>query len=187
MQRQGQEWKTPEEPWTKKAWMSKSQMKVMINCRDIILKHWVPHGQTITAAYYIEVLKTLWRAIARKWPELWANNSWLLHHDNATSTFGNRDSAVFGKNVHHCVGTLCLFSRFSIESLVFVPQDERSPQRSTFSVRGSHESGVWGGHEQHGRNRLSGGLPGKEIKKGKVHLSGRRVHWMVPWVIASTL
>ncbi len=31
------------------------------------------------------------------------------------STIGDRDSVVFGENIHHCVGTLCLFSQFSIE------------------------------------------------------------------------
>ncbi len=69
--------------------MPKSQTKAMIvkffDCCGTILKHWLPHGQTITAAYYSEVLKTLWRAITRKRPELWANNSWLLQHDNATA------------------------------------------------------------------------------------------------------
>ncbi len=54
------------------------------DCRGIILKHWVPHRQIITAAYYIEVLK-MWWAIARKWPELWASHSWLLHYDNTTA------------------------------------------------------------------------------------------------------
>ncbi len=71
---QSREWETSEEPRTKKARMSKSQTKSKIvtffDYRGIILKHWVPHGQTITAVYYIEVHKRLRQAIVRKQPEL---------------------------------------------------------------------------------------------------------------------
>ncbi len=49
----------------------------------IILKHWVHRDQTVNAAYYIEVLKRLWRAIETKRPELWKENNWLLHRNNA--------------------------------------------------------------------------------------------------------
>ncbi len=77
--------------------------------------------------------------------------------------FGDRDSAVFGKNVHHCIGTLCRFYQFSTEWLLFVLQDKRNPQESAFSVRGSHESSVWGGRKQPGRNGFPGVLPGMEI------------------------
>ncbi len=157
------------------------------DCRGIILKHWLPHRQTITAAYYIEVLETLWRAIARKQPELWANNSWLLHHNNAPAHLAIATWQFLAKMSTTGVGTLCLFSRFSTEWLRFVSEDERSLQGSAFSVRGSHESGARGGRGQPGRNGLPGVLPDMEIESGEVHLSGRRVHWRMPSMIVSTL
>ncbi len=48
----------------------------------IILKHWIPRGQTANAVQYIEMLKQLGWAIAAKRPELWKVNNWLLHRDN---------------------------------------------------------------------------------------------------------
>ena len=41
----------------------------------------VPTGQTVNQVYYLEVLKRLREKVRR--PELFANNSWILHHDNA--------------------------------------------------------------------------------------------------------
>jgi hypothetical protein len=36
--------------------------------------------------YYLEVLKRLREKVRPKQPELFANNSWILHHDNAPDT-----------------------------------------------------------------------------------------------------
>jgi transposase len=33
--------------------------------------------------YYLDVLKRLRESIRRKRPQLWRNNSWIIHHDNA--------------------------------------------------------------------------------------------------------
>jgi hypothetical protein len=43
----------------------------------------VPTGQTVNPVYYLEVLKRLREKVRRKRPELFANKSWILHHDNA--------------------------------------------------------------------------------------------------------
>ena len=40
-------------------------------------------GQTVNQVYYLELLKRLREKIRRKRPELFANNSWTSHHDNA--------------------------------------------------------------------------------------------------------
>ena len=43
----------------------------------------VPNGQTVNQVYYLEVLKRLREKFRRKQTELFANNSWILHHDNS--------------------------------------------------------------------------------------------------------
>ena len=42
----------------------------------------VPTGQRVNQVYYLEVLKRLREKVRRKRPEIFANNSWILHHDN---------------------------------------------------------------------------------------------------------
>ena len=49
----------------------------------IVQKEFVPPGQTVNAAFYVEVLKRLQENVRRKRPDQWRNNTWLLHHDNA--------------------------------------------------------------------------------------------------------
>jgi len=46
-------------------------------------KSLVPTGQTVNQVYCLEVLKRLHEKVRQKRPELFANNSWILHHDNA--------------------------------------------------------------------------------------------------------
>ena len=55
------------------------------NCiiRWIVRYEFVPTGQTVNQGYYLEVLKRLSEKVRRKRPERFANNSWILHNDNA--------------------------------------------------------------------------------------------------------
>ena len=46
-------------------------------------KEFVPPGQTVNAAFYVEVLKRLKKRVARIRPEI--ASTWVLHHDNAPS------------------------------------------------------------------------------------------------------
>ena len=50
--------------------------------KGTVHKEFVPPGQTVNAAFYVEVLKCLWEKVRRKRPDQWRNNTWLLHHDN---------------------------------------------------------------------------------------------------------
>ena len=54
-----------------------------LNLKGIVLYKFVPTGQTVNQVYYLEVLKRLREKVRRKRPELFASNSWILHHDNA--------------------------------------------------------------------------------------------------------
>ena len=39
----------------------------------------------ITTEYYLVIMRRMREAIRQKRPDLWANSSWILHHDNAPS------------------------------------------------------------------------------------------------------
>jgi len=54
-----------------------------LDIRGIVHYEFVPTGQTVNQVYYLEVLKSLREKVRRKRPELFANNSRILHHDNA--------------------------------------------------------------------------------------------------------
>ncbi|KAL4149713.1 hypothetical protein QTP88_003590 [Uroleucon formosanum] len=79
--------KTSASPKLKKARMSKSKLKAMLivffDIKGLIMTEWVPQGQTVNQHYYLQVLTTLRERVRRKRPELWENDSWILHQDNA--------------------------------------------------------------------------------------------------------
>jgi hypothetical protein len=83
---QSSQWVGQGSPRPKKARMSRSNMKVMLvffDWQGIIHHEFVPRGQTVDKEFYIAVLKRLREAVRRKKPQLWTNQSWVLHHDNA--------------------------------------------------------------------------------------------------------
>ena len=43
----------------------------------------LPEGRTDNKEYYFVVMRRLREVIRKRSPDLWQNNSWLLHHDNA--------------------------------------------------------------------------------------------------------
>ena len=53
--------------------------------KGIVHKEFVPPGQTVNAAFYVEVLRRLRENVRRKRPDRWQNNTWLLHHDNESA------------------------------------------------------------------------------------------------------
>jgi hypothetical protein len=60
---------------------------ILINFFDIkgtVHFKFIPQGQIINQAYYVELLKRLLEAVRRKRPELWPS-VWILHHYNASA------------------------------------------------------------------------------------------------------
>jgi len=86
---QSSEWQTKNEPKPKKPRQSKSKVKVMLtvffDIRGVVHYEFLPEGQTVNKEYYLAVLRRLREKIRRKRPELWKENSWILHDDNAPS------------------------------------------------------------------------------------------------------
>lgn len=84
---QSSEWRLSGEPKPKKARQSKSKVKVMLTVffdyEGVVHHEFLPEGQSVNKEYYVAVMRRLREAIRRKRPNLWQNNSWLLHHDNA--------------------------------------------------------------------------------------------------------
>lgn len=84
---QSSQWKTPSSPRPKKARQVRSNVKSMLiiffDIRGIVYKEFVPFGQTVNSVYYLGVLRRLRENVRRKRPELWRNQDWFVHHDNA--------------------------------------------------------------------------------------------------------
>ena len=72
---------------SKKARQSRSNVKVMLTVffdfNGIVHFEFLPQGETVNCVYYQGVLQRLRDKIRKKRAELWRDNSWFLHHDNA--------------------------------------------------------------------------------------------------------
>jgi len=78
--------------------------------RGIVHYEFVPNGQTVSQVYYLEVLERLRENVRRKRPELFANSSWILHHDNAPAHTALSVREFVCYKTINCVGTPCLFT-----------------------------------------------------------------------------
>lgn len=85
--RQSSEWKTKTSPRKEKFRLDKSRGKVMLEVffdyKGLIHYEFIPEGRAVNKELYVEVLRRLRDAIRRKRPEKWAENNWVLLHDNA--------------------------------------------------------------------------------------------------------
>jgi histone-lysine N-methyltransferase SETMAR len=61
----------------------KSMLILFFYIRGILHKEFVLPGQTVTGKLYCKVLRQLRENVRSKWPEMWKNGDWFLHHDNA--------------------------------------------------------------------------------------------------------
>ncbi len=62
----------------------KSMFTIFFDQRGPVLSEFKLPNETVISKMYIEVLRTLREQIRRKRPELWADQSFILHHDNAS-------------------------------------------------------------------------------------------------------
>ena len=53
--------------------------------KGIVHEEFVLTGQTVNSGFYSEVLRRLRENVRRRYPKLWREPTWLLHHDNAPS------------------------------------------------------------------------------------------------------
>ncbi|XP_043260660.1 uncharacterized protein LOC122402146 [Colletes gigas] len=58
---------------------------VFFDYRGVVHSELLPDGQTVNKEYYFSVMRRLRENIRRKRPDVWKNNCWILHHDNASS------------------------------------------------------------------------------------------------------
>jgi hypothetical protein len=71
---------------TKEGAQVRSKTKVMLlvffDYEGIVHHKYVPDGQAINKAFYLEVLRRLCESVHRKRPEKWRDGDSILHHDN---------------------------------------------------------------------------------------------------------
>jgi hypothetical protein len=74
-------------PRLEKAWRVRSNIRVILmgffDSEGVVRHEFLCQGQTVDHLYYLEVLKHLRESVRRRRHQLWRNNSWFLHHDNA--------------------------------------------------------------------------------------------------------
>lgn len=104
---QSSEYRAKGEPRPKKSRQSRSKIKVMLTVffdyRGVVHYEFLPPGQTVNKEYYLSVMRSLRNSIRQKRPDLWRDNSWFLHHDNAPSHTALVLREFFAKNSTHIV------------------------------------------------------------------------------------
>jgi hypothetical protein len=60
----------------------KTILKIFFDIKGIFHFEFIPEGQTVSQAYYVEMMKPLRETVYRKMPEFWSND-FILHDDNA--------------------------------------------------------------------------------------------------------
>jgi hypothetical protein len=63
----------------------KSTIITFFDIKGIVHKEFVPTGQTVNCEFYCDVVRRMRENVRRRRPELWPEQTWLLHHDNAPS------------------------------------------------------------------------------------------------------
>ena len=57
--------------------------RVFFDIKGIVHFEFLPQGQTVNQYVCKKILRQLMRSVRDKRRDLWENNTWVLHHDNA--------------------------------------------------------------------------------------------------------
>ncbi|GFW46844.1 protein GVQW3 [Trichonephila clavipes] len=160
--RQNCEWHTKSSPCPKKVRMSKSRIKkiiiVFFDIRGIVHCEFVPQGQTVNSAFYLEVLRRLKRRIALVRADI--KDTAKLHHDNATSHTAFIIINFLARSNTSVIPHPPLQSRLSSMGLLFVSATQERDERKTLGNRGKHPTPCYNVPERHSRRGVSGCLSG---------------------------
>ena len=84
---QSSQWMGKGSPRPRKARMSRSKMKMILvvffDWKGIFKHEVVPRGQMVNKQLYEDILARLRDAVRKKRSEMWENQTWMLHHNNA--------------------------------------------------------------------------------------------------------
>jgi len=61
----------------------KGDVGCVFDWKGFVHHEFVPRVQMVNKQFYEEILARMRDAVRRKRPELWENQTWMLHHDNA--------------------------------------------------------------------------------------------------------
>lgn len=131
--RQSSEWVGPNSPKAKKLRFQKSRVKTMLvaffDCRGMIHREFVPEGQTVNATFYMGVMNRLLKRIARVRPDMHANKSWFLLHDNAPSHNAAVIRQFLAKKNSYCATPPHVLAGLGTGRLLFVSKAETEAKR----------------------------------------------------------
>ena len=88
---------------TSKTFKNQGHDDSFFDFRGVMHYEFLPPLETVNKEYYLSVMRRLRETIRLQRPELWANNSWFLHHDNAPSHTALVLRDHFIKNCTHIV------------------------------------------------------------------------------------
>jgi hypothetical protein len=91
---------------------AKSMPITFFDVKGIVHKEFVLAGRTVRSTYYCDILQRLCEIVRRLRPELWQQNNWLLHHDNAPSHTSFFTREFFTKSKMTVIPNLFYFSLF---------------------------------------------------------------------------
>ena len=58
---------------------------IFLDIQGNVHKEFVPPAQAVNGKLYCKVLRRMRENVRCKWPEMWKNGNWLLHHGNAAA------------------------------------------------------------------------------------------------------
>ena len=133
---QSAQWKTANSPRSKKFRRPKSRVKTtlltFLDIRAILHYEFIPTGQTVNQVYYMEVLERLREKVRRKRPELFANNSRILHHVNAPAHTALSVREVLATKQINVLEHPAYSPDLAPQWLFSVPEDEGNIERKAF-------------------------------------------------------